>query len=44
MSEPRLEGTHNGKASSNGQRAARQIDARAAELHQQWATDPRWWT
>ncbi len=42
MSEPRLEGTHNGKASSNGQRAARQIDARAAELHQQWATDPRW--
>ena len=42
MSEPRLEGTPNGKANSNGQRAARQIDAQAAELHQQWATDPRW--
>src|SRR6266704_5474842 len=42
MSEPRLEGTPNGKANSNGQRAARQIDAQAAALHQQWATDPRW--
>jgi isocitrate lyase len=42
MSEPRLEGTQNGKAASNGQRAARQIDAQAAELHRQWATDPRW--
>jgi len=42
MSEPRLEGTRNGKATSNGQRAARQIDAQAAALHQQWATDPRW--
>ena len=42
MSEPRLEGTPNGKANSNGQRAARQIDAQAAALHQQSATDPRW--
>jgi isocitrate lyase len=42
MSEPRLEGTHNGKASSNGQRAARPLDAQAAALHQEWATDPRW--
>src|SRR6266581_2967095 len=42
MSEPRLEGTPNGKANSNGQRAARQIDAQAAALHRQWATDPRW--
>jgi len=42
MSEPRLEGTHNGKASSNGQRAARPLDAQAAALRQEWATDPRW--
>jgi len=42
MSEPRLEGTRNGKATGNGQRAVRQIDAQAAALHQQWATDPRW--
>src|SRR5713226_8019099 len=42
MSEPRLEGTQNGKAHSNGQRAARPIDAQAAALHQEWATDPRW--
>jgi isocitrate/methylisocitrate lyase len=42
MSEPRPEGTHNGKASSNGQRAARPLDAQAAALHQEWATDPRW--
>jgi isocitrate lyase len=42
MSEPRLEGTQNGKAGSNGRSAARQIDSQAAALHQQWATDPRW--
>jgi len=42
MSEARLEGTHNGKASSNGQRAARPLDAKTAALHQEWATDPRW--
>jgi isocitrate lyase len=42
MSEPRLEGTPNGKASSNGHHAARQIDTQAAALHRQWATDPRW--
>jgi isocitrate lyase len=52
MSEPRLEGTRNGKTMSNGQRSdargsngqgsARHIDQQAAALHQQWATDPRW--
>ncbi len=42
MSEPRLEGTPNGKASSNGHHAAPQIDTQAAALHRQWATDPRW--
>src|SRR6266536_908844 len=42
MSEPRLEGTLNGKASSNGHHAAPQIDTQAAALHRQWATDPRW--
>ncbi len=42
MSESRLDGTHNGKASSNGQRAARPLDAQAAALRQEWATDPRW--
>jgi isocitrate lyase len=42
MSEPRLEGTQDGKAGSNGHGGARRIDGPAAALHQQWATDPRW--
>ncbi len=42
MSEPRLEGQHNGRAASNGHGGTRQIDKQAAALHQQWATDPRW--
>ena len=39
MSEPHLEGQHNGRAASNGHGAARQIDKQAAALHQQWATE-----
>jgi isocitrate lyase len=45
MNDRRLEGTLNGSNGSNGAAAngsQPHIDAEAAELSRQWATDPRW--
>jgi isocitrate lyase len=48
MNDRRLEGALNGSGGAhaeshpNGHRMATSIEAQAATLHQQWATDPRW--